>query len=144
MEGCLKATASVPPGNAKCCPWVRPHHRRMKGPRCFGPREITFIELHFGIWPLPCLMGLEKKPHETQYCLSDDGAKSWIHEESLQKAFSLCFDYRASGVTLLSSWLVFPAGALWIMSLTCLPTCLPRSEPNWTVETLVEQCVAQI
>lgn len=83
----------------------------MKGPRCSGPREIAFIELHFGIWPLPCLMGLEKKLHGTQYCLcSDDAAKSRIHDESLQKAFSLCFDYGVSGVTLLSSWLVFPTG----------------------------------
>lgn len=74
---------SVPAGTLKCRPWVRPHHRRMKGPHV-GPRGIAFIELHFGIQPLPCLTGLKEKPHETQYCLcSDDRAKSLIHNESL-------------------------------------------------------------
>lgn len=55
----------------------------MKGPHV-GPRGIAFIELYFGIQPLPGLTGLKKKPHETQYCLcSDDRAKSLIHKESL-------------------------------------------------------------
>lgn len=136
MEQSLKATAPIhSSGHSERVLEVGRAIREWKDHIVLALRELLLLTCTLAFCHFPIQWGL--KPTKPKIVLAlIIGLRTCAQWKSVLITWTI-------SITLLSGWFVFPTPPLWITSLTCLPTYVGSSEPNWAAETPVERHVTQ-